>query len=82
MSCHAWDAGAATVLAHHSPATLRYDPPMPPEEHLVTDHGTETDGTDEDQRVGALRGAGVTPVNARRLGQVLLGACLVALLVS
>lgn len=53
----------------------------------MTGHTTDGTGqgadveTDDAQRVGTLRGAGVSPVNARRLGQVVVVACLGALLV-
>lgn len=43
--------------------------------------GHSADETGAGQRVGTLRGAGVAPVDIRRLGQVLIGLCLAALVV-
>jgi hypothetical protein len=57
---------------------LRYDPPITEDPTPVTARPDDGDG---DDRVGALRGAGVGTVDAKRVGMVVVGMGIVALAV-
>jgi len=57
---------------------LRYHPRITTDPDIHSSSSEPPEAADD--RVGALRGAGVAPVNVRRLGQALVGLSLVALL--